>query len=206
MIDVGTFHNVYTGREPITWTNGTLADFLKTQALFDALPSIPCDNIKLETNFHACNIELIGGITVYLTTNLSDHLLLYEDSRDRVVCTSVFPDGFVEETLNTLGLLFPRGSKKVEKWYKGKGKQEDLDLTVLRCLQPKRRIDEYRYWRDRLVILKEAFDESNPRSLRQWWHDRRDATQWYALWVAVFFTVFFGLAQTVVGILQLYKS
>ncbi|KAI0202366.1 hypothetical protein F4808DRAFT_421316 [Astrocystis sublimbata] len=220
MIDVGNFSNVYTGREPITWTSGTLTEFLKAQGLFDALPKIPCDGIKLDTEFHVYNIELIAGLEVELTTNLCDHLLLQEDHNGRVVYIFhhaaflqshstdpiVFPADFIEETLHTLGILFPKGSRKVERWYRGKAKQEDLDPTLLRCRHPKRRIEDYKYWRDRLVNLKEAFDEPGSRSLRQWWHDRRDATQWYTLWIAVFFTVFFGLAQTVIGILQLYKS
>lgn len=83
---------------------------------------------------------------------------------------------------------------------------EELDFAVLTVSHPGRRIDEYKYWRDRLVTLKEALDDSQPRSFGQWWHDRRDATQWYAVWIAVFFTVFFGLVQSVVGILQLYKA
>lgn len=83
---------------------------------------------------------------------------------------------------------------------------EELDFAVLKGSHPWRRIDGYEYWRDRLVTLKEAFDDSRPRSFGQWWHDRRDATQWYAVWIAVFFTVFFGLVQSVVGIMQLYKA
>ncbi|KAI1330209.1 hypothetical protein F5Y16DRAFT_363428 [Xylariaceae sp. FL0255] len=220
MIDVGAFSNAYTGRDHITFTNGTLAEFLRMQGLFDARPVIPCDNVKLESHFHACNIERIAGLTIQLTTNLCDHLLLREDSGHKVVyvfhhaaflqChlrnSSVFPPEFIEETLQTFAILFPKGIKKIERWYRGKGNIEDLDFTVLRFCPSQRRVGEYQYWRDRLVTLKEAFDDSQPRSLSQWWHDRRDVTQWYAVWVAVFFTVFFGLIQSVVGILQLYKA
>ncbi|KAH8758063.1 hypothetical protein F5882DRAFT_431958 [Hyaloscypha sp. PMI_1271] len=217
MIDVGVFYNAYTGREDVTWTAGTLAGFLQRLSLFSTRQVIPCDGIRLENNFHVCNIERIAGLEVQLTTNLCDHLLLREDIRVVYVFhhaaflqshkgNSVFPDGFVEETLQTLALLFPKGNRQVEKWYKKKDKVEELDFTVLKVSHPWRRIDGYEYWRDRLVTLKEAFDDSRPRSFGQWWHDRRDATQWYAVWIAVFFTVFFGFVQSVVGIMQLYKA
>lgn len=81
MIDVGIFNNAYTGREGVTWTAGTLTDFLKRLTLFDARPMIPCDGVKLENNFHVYNIEHIAGLEVQLTTNLCDHLLLREDIR-----------------------------------------------------------------------------------------------------------------------------
>ncbi|KAI1124505.1 hypothetical protein F5Y10DRAFT_280122 [Nemania abortiva] len=217
MMDVGVFDNAYTGRGDVTWTTGTLADFLKRICLFDARPVVPCLGVKLESSFHVYNIEHIAGLKVQLTTNLYDHLLLREDIRTVFVfhyaaflkshkSSSVFPGDFIEETLKTLALLFPKGNRQVNKWYKRKERVKELDFAVLTVSHPWRRIDEYKYWRDRLVTLKEAFDDSQPRSIGQWWHDRRDATQWYAVWIAVFFTVFFGLVQSVVSILQLYKA
>jgi ABC-type Fe3+ transport system permease subunit len=59
------------------------------------------------------------------------------------------------------------------------------------------------------VVLKEAFDEAEPRSLSQLWFDRRVRVQWYTLWVAVLvfiLTIFFGLVQSVEGALQVYLA
>ncbi|KAK0621877.1 hypothetical protein B0T17DRAFT_535299 [Bombardia bombarda] len=42
--------------------------------------------------------------------------------------------------------------------------------------------------------------------LAQWWNDRRDGIQWYTLWVAIGFTVFFGLVQSIEGGMQVYKA
>lgn len=59
------------------------------------------------------------------------------------------------------------------------------------------------------MILKQAFDESGPRGLRQWWSDRRNSVQWYTFWVAVLvfaMTLFFGLVQSIEGALQVYLS
>jgi hypothetical protein len=119
---------------------------------------------------------------------------------------TVFPDGFIDETLQTLALLFPKGDRAVEEWHRRKLPAEELDFAVLRCGPAIRQIDQYRFWRDRLVQLKEALDYSRPRNIRQWWHDRRDGVQWYTLWIAVFCTVLFGLIQSIEGAIQLAQS
>jgi len=67
-------------------------------------------------------------------------------------------------------------------------------------------LDAYRFWRERLLRLKLVYDQAKPRTLRQWWNDRREGTNWYALWVAVGFTVFFGFVQSIEGALQVYKA
>jgi hypothetical protein len=67
-------------------------------------------------------------------------------------------------------------------------------------------MEKYRFWHDRLVILKEAFDESQPKTLLQLWNDKRDRTQWYTLWVAIGITLFFGLVQSIEGGMQVYKA
>lgn len=62
------------------------------------------------------------------------------------------------------------------------------------------------------MILKQAFDESQPRDLSQWWFDRRNGVQWYTFWVAILLFVlalFFGVAQCVESALQVvvaYRS
>jgi hypothetical protein len=72
-----------------------------------------------------------------------------------------------------------------------------------------RRIDQFAFWRDRLVMLKQVFDEAQPKTMRQWWYDSRNGVQWYTFWVAVLvlvLTVVFGLVQSVEGALQVYVS
>lgn len=58
-------------------------------------------------------------------------------------------------------------------------------------------------------MLKQVYDEAQPKTLRQWWHDRRNAVQWYTFWVAVLvliLTVVFGLIQSIEGAIQAYTS
>ncbi|KAK0753566.1 hypothetical protein B0T18DRAFT_442148 [Schizothecium vesticola] len=151
--------------------------------------------MKFDAKFNAANLESIAFLEVRLTTNLNDHLILEENCGTRTVyifhhatflqsyqgASNPFPSGFVEETLQTLALLFPRGNRRVARWYKGKYRRKNLDLLVLKSGQPERRLSKYTYWRDRLVNVKEAFDSSEPQTLSQWLSGGRRDAQWWAV-------------------------
>ncbi|KAL4925212.1 uncharacterized protein BDV17DRAFT_300385 [Aspergillus undulatus] len=175
------------------------------------------DSLKLGRDFNVSSMVRIAGFKVELTSNLTDHLRLRDAKRTVTVFhhasflksqqqSMFFPTGFIDKTLATLALLFPKGDRSCEKWYKKQGASDELDDHVLKCGPAQRRIDEYNYWHDRLVILKEEFDESRPSTLSQWWNDRREGTQWYTLWVAISLTLVFGLFQSITGAMQAYKS
>lgn len=72
-----------------------------------------------------------------------------------------------------------------------------------------RQIERFVFWRDRLVVLKQAYDDATPKTISQWWHDRRNSVQWYTFWVAVLVflvTTFLGVVQCIEGALQVYVS
>jgi hypothetical protein len=74
---------------------------------------------------------------------------------------------------------------------------------------PSLNIDEYRFWHERLVTLHEAYRKAKPTSLKQWWQDRRDSSQWTTFWlavVAILLTLLFGLIQSVSGIIQIFAT
>lgn len=119
---------------------------------------------------------------------------------------SIFPSGLIDETLASLALLLPQGDKETERWIKKRNGRDELDWRLLQCGQVKRQTKDYKYWHDRLVILKEEFDHSRPSNFMQWWNDRRDVSQWYPLWVAMCLTVLFGLIQSIEGAFQVYKA
>lgn len=124
----------------------------------------------------------------------------------------IFPPDFIEETLRTLALLFPKYDKKLRAWYNAQAMKHELDPTIADCGQliaDERQIESFKYWHDRLVVLKQVFDESKPSTISQWWHDRRNSVQWYTFWVALVvlaLTIFFGLVQSIEGALQVYAS
>jgi hypothetical protein len=124
----------------------------------------------------------------------------------------IFPPGFVEETLRTLSLLLPQNDKRTQAWIGTQIEDHGLDPLLAECGSlgtHERRFENFNYWNDRLVILKQALDESRPRTLSQWWFDRRNGVQWYTFWVAILVflvTIFFGLVQSIEGALQVYLS
>lgn len=130
----------------------------------------------------------------------------------------ILPAALIDETLRTLALLLPEHDEDVEDWFGDqqktlqKRKRLSLDSTARECGQLKveqRQIENFNYWHDRLVILKQVFDEAEPSNINQWWHDRRKRVQWYTFWIAAVvlgLTILFGLIQCVEGGIQIYYS
>ncbi|KAL2827739.1 hypothetical protein BDW59DRAFT_179017 [Aspergillus cavernicola] len=215
MLDVGDFANAYSGRKKLLWVQGSMHDFVRET--FSEAISLEHDGLRLDGAFNVCKMIRIAGFGVELTCNLYDHLRLRDVDKTVIIFhhasfltvhrqTSIFPPGLVDETLATLALLFPQGDKEVQRWYNKQDDPEELDKNILSCGMVGRQIGSYRYWHDRLVMLKTEFDRTQPSTISQWWNDRRDGRQWYPLWVALSLTVLFGLVQSIEGALQVYKA
>ena len=59
------------------------------------------------------------------------------------------------------------------------------------------------------MVLKQAFDDSEPDTIASWWYDDRKKVQWYTFWVAalvLLLTVVFGLIQSVSGVVQAWAA
>ncbi|KAL4874551.1 hypothetical protein BJY04DRAFT_225862 [Aspergillus karnatakaensis] len=175
--------------------------------------------ISLDSSFTAYNVEKLAGIEIVWTDNLADHLRLVEGDGKVAIfhhvtfleCqhNSLLPPNLAKETLRTISLLFPQGDKQTVQKYRSCTR---IDARILRCGKLRdieRDINSFFFWRDRLVILKQRFDAAHPRTINQWWRDRRNGVQWYTFWVAILIlilTTFFGLVQSVEGALQVYKA
>ncbi|KAF2178669.1 hypothetical protein K469DRAFT_731671 [Zopfia rhizophila CBS 207.26] len=146
--------------------------------------------------FTASNLERIAGIQIKLTDNLADHLRMI-DKEDKFV--AIFHHASFLKRQNRC-------------WLKGYPESYRIDKTLLKCDPLRlddRQIEKFHFWHDRLIILKQAFDQSRPATISQWWYDRRNGVQWYTFWVAVvvlFLTIFFGIVQSIEGALQVYKA
>jgi hypothetical protein len=88
--------------------------------------------------------------------------------------SDLFPAGFIDETLRTLSLLLPPNDKKTLIWFRREQRRnlndEFVDGTAIGCRplsMKERQIDNFEFWHDRLVMLKQAFDESDPKTVRQ---------------------------------------
>ncbi|KAH7371816.1 hypothetical protein BKA64DRAFT_689570 [Cadophora sp. MPI-SDFR-AT-0126] len=215
-----------SGGTKLNWKDGALSEFVQRE--FSVQNSMK-EPVKLERIFNARNLEGIAGVEVRWTSNLADHLRMRDDDKAVEIFhyatflklqqdESILPSPLVDETLRTLALLLPEHDKKVEKWFTSheakleKRRKLPLDPLARECGQLKveeRQIDKFQYWHDRLVILKQVFDEAEPRNIKQWWRDRRRRVQWYTFWVAAMvlaLTVFFGTVQSVEGAMQVWLA
>ncbi|KAG9230746.1 hypothetical protein BJ875DRAFT_384492 [Amylocarpus encephaloides] len=210
------------GEGVLAWQDDQLLVSLSTE--FSKVGLLEKEKVRLDKLFNARNLDHIAGLKIVWTSNLADHLRVQNDDTEVSIfhCASflkcqtgnqVFPSGFIDETIRTLGLLLPQYDKDSNKWFGKQGKNEPLDENAIKCghlTAEARQIENFHYWRDRLIILKQVFDEAKPRGIKQWWRDRRDPVQWYSFWFAVAviagLTILFGLVQCVEGGIQVWKA
>ncbi|KAF4628029.1 hypothetical protein G7Y89_g10121 [Cudoniella acicularis] len=223
MVHFGDLPHEHSNQTRVPWTDGLLKDSVIKHF---SKPPVLGDRVKLQKVFNARNLHQIAGIEIYWTSNLADHLRMMEDDKKVAIFHYdsfleihnkkdglLFPKGFVEETRHTLALLLPSGPE-TRKWFRKQQASQNykLDPKVIECgrlTADERQIENFMFWRDRLVILKQAFDEATPGNVSQWWWDRRNWVQWYTFWVAaivLFLTIFFGLLQCIEGAIQAYKA
>ena len=227
MCYIGSVGNELRFEQPqIEWTRGSLQEFLP-----QAFPKNGKleDKVQLERSFQVSNIERIASIQILWTDNFLDHLKLQDPDREGnafrvsifkharfLEChehSDIFPPDLVAETLRTLALLLPGYEKPVKQWFKKQcARNDSLDPSLIQRKyvdSEQRRIESFTYWRDRLTMLKQAYDESEPRNIYQWWNDGRNSVQWATFWVAAVvlaLTIFFGMVQSVEGAIQVYKA
>lgn len=132
----------------------------------------------------------------------------------------IFPEGFMRETLDTLTLLFPDTDRKTKQWLEAEFRADPLSKQMDRGLfkcghfrpgHPSRRLEHFRYWRDRLGMLREAVDEATPpsRALLKALSDSKKGDRWFNSWVAIVaigLTLFFGMVQSIEGAIQVFKA
>ncbi|KAI9643501.1 hypothetical protein NHQ30_008120 [Ciborinia camelliae] len=219
MMEFGELKHGFTNRQHLVWASGSLSGFLAQSFQ----PPSTQKKVSLEKVFNAQNIDRIAGIEIEWTSNMMDHLRLINDDRKVAIfhhasfleCqlnNPIFPAGFIKETIHSLALLFPQNDKGCRRWFKKVSASQRLDKRAIRCGRlnaQDRRIENFKFWGERLSILKEVFDEAEPGTMSQWWCDRRKKVQWYTFWVAIWvllLTVVFGIIQSVEGALQVYKA
>jgi hypothetical protein len=95
-------------------------------------------------------------------------------------------------------------------WFKNQQRKHKngLDPSVGSCghFQARdRKIENFKVWKERLVVLKQAFDDSEPKTLPQRWYDDRKKGEWYTFWLAVLIA-FLTVLTVVFGIIQCWAS
>ncbi|KAL2356585.1 hypothetical protein BJ546DRAFT_838594 [Cryomyces antarcticus] len=184
-------------------------------------PAYVTGKMRFSKLLNARNLTKIGGFQLLWTDNLLDHLAIKEEKgicvyfhaavmqQIRASESDILPKDFLDETMQTIALLLPSADLGCASWLRQVLKGGDLDPQIRGLKTASRDISSYKYWRDRLLILEESFDQSEPGNISQWWHDRRKKVQWYTFWVAILvlvLTIVFGLIQSVTGILQVWAA
>jgi hypothetical protein len=120
-----------------------------------------------------------------------------------------YPPGFLIETERTLALLFdPSGNDTSKRTNRIARKNHvDLEAAINSLADSNARLDlrTYSYWQERLREIRKVYAEAQPKSLQQWWFDRRNRFNWATV-VVFCITLIFGLISSVTGILQVYAS
>ena len=207
MLSISNYPGDISYDEPIIWSDHeTLTENLyETQQglIKKTFPHLysSTDMVKLPQAFTAAHLEQIGGIEVIWTSNLADHLLLKDDDTKLMLFhqisilqfhkrspTTLLPKGLVDETIRSISLLIPPVLGEPNPWFQQQRKKNSIDAQAGVCDRlnsSERQIENFVYWRDRLVLLKRTFDDAEPRNISQLWWDDRKKTQWFTFWVAV---------------------
>lgn len=195
MLAVGPI-NAY--ERPLDWPlSVSLECLIRSQFEMSSLGSGSHVKSRIDPAFTAADLVYVCGMGIRWTNNLSDHLIF--DRKGRTV--SVYkhkvcllhhlkakdgcpiPREILEETLDTLNLLFPFGDSSTKQLLSREGlssfyslgscnRDRQLDLT------------RYKYWREELSDLIEAFNEP-PKSWRQLLIDSRNMKDWATFWIGV---------------------
>ena len=228
MLNVGSsaFLTLFPGRSSPEWTDDQSLDSF-IDSCFPASDWGPRLS-QWPFSLNTYNLERVGGFEIVWTDHLADHLYLNEDlgtisiyHHVQVLCgllqtkspNQALPDRLILETLQTLALIIPRANRDCKKWFEKVYSKyvEDIDRGAgdVEMLHWARSPEKYKYWGQRLITIKMAYDASEPKNLGQWWHDRRRRVEWYTFWVAVlvvFLTIVFGLIQSITGVMQVYYA
>ncbi len=77
MVDCTNVEYGFSGNQQLEWKHASLKQCL--QAHFDSKPELGHEGVKLPRIFNAVNLERIAGIDIVPTSNLLDHLRLFDD-------------------------------------------------------------------------------------------------------------------------------
>jgi hypothetical protein len=189
-------------------------------------------SIYLPADFCEKSLTRKGAIKLEWSSYLSDHLTLTGKSRLRVfrhasaiqqnsrpstrdsaISALPYPPKFLHETERTLALLFdPTGNTTSKRTRRLEKKHHvDLEAAIHTLIHSDDRLDlrTYPFWQERLREICKVYEAAQPKTLRQWWFDRRDRFNWATFWAAfvVFcLTLVFGVISAVTGIMQVYAS
>lgn len=188
MVPIWSFwQGVRPDESALTWVEGTVEKSFERHFRQTSKQNTKMDlhfrvkqPIVLEKSFTAQRFEEIGGIKIIWSDNLLDHLKLKKEDNKLFIFhyasflnyqrqNQIYPEGLIDETLRTLGLLLPRSDKETRDWFIKKQISHNLDPEAVNCRtlsRDERSIDSFVYWKQQLIDLKQAHDEIKPNHSR----------------------------------------
>ncbi|KAI1420254.1 hypothetical protein F5Y12DRAFT_773937 [Xylaria sp. FL1777] len=139
-------------------------------------------------------------ITVY------EHLIYLCNFLNYPAATPI-PTEILEEAVDTINLLFPSDQKRTKKFLR---KENKTFNRLGYCGRERRiRLSDYRHWRGRISVLKEALDDL-PKGRRQLVLDKehRNFLNWATFWIAfvvallTIISIVFGIVGIVYAVLS----
>ncbi|KAK6342456.1 hypothetical protein TWF718_007859 [Orbilia javanica] len=176
--------------------------------------------------------ERATGIEIKWTELLNKHLLLRNRKlylfanlkflgqlKGSPGYTQLFSGNFPEETIASTLLFLPYGTKSADhysKWMEKKCGESELgsalediayenDSSDIHGNSRFREVDSYPKWRYQLIAVALAPRLGGYFNLKRLWYDDRDESKWWTSWaliMAVFLAIVFGLIQSITGIIQ----
>jgi hypothetical protein len=198
-----------TSKWPSEWGNRTVPAIINSKLPSKSTKPVPGNSASVDPRLTMEYLSSFHGFRVFFTDNLAQHLdIHWQGSRSqrpiiyiykhkiflwnelRFTTRSLLPKDFVEETLDTLNLLFPSNDYHTSKLL------ESYDLTDFYelgpCERPRRRdLRMYSYWREKIVALSEAVQQP-PVGFQQLKPDRdgRNIMTFLNFWVAMLVALF----------------
>ena len=123
--------------------------------------------------------------------------------------SNLFPDGFLDEVGRTICRFFPTDGLKDARRARKLQEKYVVDLEAQITHQETSQLRDYKFFGERLALIKNAYDLTKPRKLKHWWFDRRNRAEWWTLLIAItvfLLTLVFGIISSVTGILQVIFS
>ncbi|KAK0611960.1 hypothetical protein B0T14DRAFT_339016 [Immersiella caudata] len=177
---------------------------------------------RLDPSFTVANMVRVCDLRVRWTESIDDHLRL--DQRRRVLSifpmkgflvgqlnsavvdgdgnkvSKVLPASLLQETVITLNLLFPQWDSATQALLRQDGQRFDSEAPFD---GPRRQsLDEFSYWRDRLLELHEEIYKASPGTWGQLWRDRRNPHNWWTFWIVLLVIVPLTIVGTIASVVQ----
>lgn len=206
---------------------GWASDTLLQDHLTTVFPRAKIDDQRTwKRSFNICVLDRRTDINITWTDALNEHLEMDHDDVDLCIFHSVaaldlfgicqpaqrlFPAGLINETMQSLLLMCPGDDKRVKSWLARERTNLGLDENICRLSSSHRlssadrRLGHFDFWRDRLITIKDTYENHQSNNIMCLMRDYRRQMPFWAFWVALMAFVL-SLIACILSAMQVYKA